>query len=181
MKSRGVSQALNSCLDMDNTKISLIDGSTVPQSSAHLPPADTKRWSARRKAAVVTAVRSGTVSLEEACRRYHLSEEEFCAWEREIGITQSPVYGSPDCKYTVMFLSSNKRSSATEQPEKLRDRNRAAVICPEFWEDVMRLLLIGQNLETTASVRLMLIKEKFICDTTEFDDGSSPASLTIMT
>ena len=56
------------------------------QSSAHLPPADTKRWSARRKAAVVTAVRSGAVSLEEACRRYHLSEEEFCAWERGIEI-----------------------------------------------------------------------------------------------
>ena len=35
----------------------------------------------------------------------------------------------------------------------------------------MRLLLIGENLETTASVRQMLIKEKFICDTTEFDDG----------
>ena len=56
------------------------------RSSAHLPPADTKRWSARRKAAVVTAVRSGAVSLEEACRRYHLSEEEFLAWERGIEI-----------------------------------------------------------------------------------------------
>ena len=56
------------------------------QSSAHLPPADTNRWVARRKAAVVTAVRSGAISLEEACRRYHLSEEEFLAWERGIEI-----------------------------------------------------------------------------------------------
>ena len=40
----------------------------------------------------------------------------------------------------------------------------------------MRLLLIGQNLETTASVRLMLIKEKFICETTDFgDDGLEPS------
>jgi hypothetical protein len=52
--------------------------------SPYLPPADTKRWVARRKAAVVTAVRSGAISLEEACRRYHLSEEEFLAWERGI-------------------------------------------------------------------------------------------------
>jgi hypothetical protein len=56
------------------------------QSNAYLPPADTKRWVPRRKAAVVTAVRSGAVSLEEACRRYHLSEEEFLAWERGIEI-----------------------------------------------------------------------------------------------
>ncbi len=52
--------------------------------SSYLPPPDTKRWVARRKAAVVTAVRSGAISLEEACRRYRLSEEEFLAWERGI-------------------------------------------------------------------------------------------------
>jgi hypothetical protein len=51
-----------------------------------LPPSGTKRWVARRKAAVVTAVRSGVISLEEACRRYELSEEEFHAWERGIDI-----------------------------------------------------------------------------------------------
>jgi hypothetical protein len=56
------------------------------QSSAHLPPADTKRWVPRRKAAVVVAVRSGAISLEEACRLYHLSEEEFLGWERGIEI-----------------------------------------------------------------------------------------------
>jgi hypothetical protein len=52
------------------------------QSSAHLPPADTKRWVPRRKAAVVAAVRSGAISLEEACRLYHLSEEEFRGWDQ---------------------------------------------------------------------------------------------------
>jgi len=49
-----------------------------------LPPADTKRWVARRKAEVVTAVRSGAIGLAEACHRYELSEEEFLAWERGI-------------------------------------------------------------------------------------------------
>ena len=37
---------------------------------------------ARRKAAVVAAVSSGMVTLEEACRRYQMSEEEFFAWQR---------------------------------------------------------------------------------------------------
>lgn len=47
-----------------------------------LPPPNTKRWVASRKAAVVTAVSSGIVTLEEACRRYQMSEEEFFAWHR---------------------------------------------------------------------------------------------------
>ena len=49
-----------------------------------LPPPDTKRWVARRKAVVVDAVRSGAISLEEVCRRYGLSVEEFLAWQRAI-------------------------------------------------------------------------------------------------
>jgi transposase-like protein len=47
-----------------------------------LPPADTRRWVVRRKAAVVAAVQSGKITIEEACRRYNLSEEEFRAWQR---------------------------------------------------------------------------------------------------
>ena len=49
-----------------------------------LPPPDTKRWVARRKAVIVNAVRSGAISLEEVCRRYNLSVEEFQAWQRAI-------------------------------------------------------------------------------------------------
>jgi Protein of unknown function (DUF1153) len=37
---------------------------------------------ARRKAAVVAAVRSGTISMEEALRRYELTDEEFLSWQR---------------------------------------------------------------------------------------------------
>ena len=50
--------------------------------SDNLPPPNTKRWVARRKAAVVVAVRAGVITVEEACRRYQLSEEEFLAWQR---------------------------------------------------------------------------------------------------
>lgn len=56
---------------------------TIP-TAVDLPTPGTKRWIARRKAAVVAAVRSGAIGLEEACRRYELSEEEFLAWERGI-------------------------------------------------------------------------------------------------
>ena len=46
-----------------------------------LPPTDTKRWSSRRKAAVVVATRTGVLSRTEACQRYMLSEEELADWE----------------------------------------------------------------------------------------------------
>ena len=51
-------------------------------SMAELPPANTRRWVVRRKAAVVAAVQNGKITLEEACRRYQLSEEEFRSWQR---------------------------------------------------------------------------------------------------
>ncbi|MCK6452975.1 MAG: DUF1153 domain-containing protein [Alphaproteobacteria bacterium] len=55
-----------------------------PISPTDLPPPDTKRWVIRRKAEVVAGVRSGLISLEEACARYKLSVEEFLSWQRLI-------------------------------------------------------------------------------------------------
>lgn len=49
-----------------------------------LPPPDTRRWVARRKAQVVRAVRQGVLSLEQACSRYAISLEEYGSWERLI-------------------------------------------------------------------------------------------------
>ena len=49
-----------------------------------LPPPNTQRWVARRKAEVVAAVRAGLLTLEEACTRYSLSSEEFTTWEQAI-------------------------------------------------------------------------------------------------
>jgi transposase-like protein len=46
-----------------------------------LPPPTTRRWVARRKAAVVAAVSSGMITIEDACRRYQMSKEEFFAWQ----------------------------------------------------------------------------------------------------
>jgi transposase-like protein len=50
---------------------------TIPD---HLPPPDTKRWTIRRKASVVAAVLSGMITVEEVCRRYGLSVDEFLSW-----------------------------------------------------------------------------------------------------
>jgi transposase len=47
-----------------------------------LSPPNTTRWITRRKAAVVVAVRDGKITIEEALRRYQLSEEEFLSWQR---------------------------------------------------------------------------------------------------
>jgi hypothetical protein len=46
-----------------------------------LPPPDTNRWTPRRKAAIVKAVLSGVINLEEVYRRYGLSVEEFQSWD----------------------------------------------------------------------------------------------------
>ena len=56
----------------------------TPLTESDLPPPGTKRWVTRRKAVVVAGVRSGLISLEEACERYTLSVEEFVSWQRLI-------------------------------------------------------------------------------------------------
>jgi uncharacterized protein DUF1153 len=45
-----------------------------------LPPPDTKRWVASRKASVVLAVEAHLIAKSEACSMYGLSEEEFDSW-----------------------------------------------------------------------------------------------------
>jgi hypothetical protein len=59
-------------------QVTLPDGSTL--SRADLPPADTRRWVASRKALVVKAVLYGLIGQVEALERYELSEEEFGMW-----------------------------------------------------------------------------------------------------
>ena len=47
-------------------------------------PSPGQRWTARLKAAVIKAVRAGWVTIEEVCRLYNISVDEFLAWERDI-------------------------------------------------------------------------------------------------
>jgi hypothetical protein len=72
-------------LDRSSPQItSVIGPEGKPITLGDLPPPDTKRWVIRRKAEVVAAVRGGLLSLDEACRRYTLSVEEFLSWQRAI-------------------------------------------------------------------------------------------------
>ncbi|MBJ6371519.1 DUF1153 domain-containing protein [Sedimentitalea arenosa] len=58
--------------------VTLADGTVMTR--ADLPPSDTRRWVASRKAAVVRGVLYGLISQEDALRKYGLSEEEFGSW-----------------------------------------------------------------------------------------------------
>ena len=47
-------------------------------------PKPRQRWTVRRKAAVIEAVRGGWVPLNKVCRLYDISVDEFLAWKRDI-------------------------------------------------------------------------------------------------
>jgi len=47
-------------------------------------PSPTQRWTVRRKAIVIEAVRGGWVPIEDVCEVYNISVDEFLAWERDI-------------------------------------------------------------------------------------------------
>ena len=66
-----------------------------PPMSDDLPPPNTRRWVVRRKAAVVSAVRSGRITLDEALQRWELTEEEYRSWERAF-----EDYGLPGLRST---------------------------------------------------------------------------------
>ena len=78
-----------------------------------LPPANTKRWVVRRKAAVVAAVQAGKITLEEACRRYQLTEEEFRAWQHAY-----ETHGLPGLRATRLQQYRSPRSSRPRRPRR---------------------------------------------------------------
>jgi Protein of unknown function (DUF1153) len=63
-------------------QITLPDGRIL--SRADLPPADTARWVASRKAIVVKAVVYGLIPEKEALERYAISAEEFALWRSAV-------------------------------------------------------------------------------------------------
>ena len=62
--------------------VKMPDGTVMTR--ADLPPVETRRWVASRKAAVVKAVQFELISEEEALEKYGLSEEEFDSWCRAV-------------------------------------------------------------------------------------------------
>ena len=78
-----------------------------------LPPAYTRRWVVRRKAAVVAAVQSGKITLEEACQRYQLTEEEFRSWQRAY-----EAHGLPGLRATRLQQYRSPRSPRPGRPRR---------------------------------------------------------------
>ena len=58
-------------------------------------PGPGQRWTMRRKAIVIQAVRGGWVPIEEVCALYNISVDEFLAWERDVD-----RYGVPGLRAT---------------------------------------------------------------------------------
>ena len=56
----------------------------APLTLSDLPPQNTQRWVIRRKAEVVAAVHGGLLTLDDACARYRLTNEEFLGWQQSI-------------------------------------------------------------------------------------------------
>ncbi len=63
-------------------QVTLPDGTVLTR--ADLPPPETRRWVASRKAVVVKAVAFGLIPEKEALDRYELSAEEFALWRSAI-------------------------------------------------------------------------------------------------
>jgi hypothetical protein len=82
------------------------------ETMADLPPPNTNRWVVRRKAEVLAALRSGAITMEEACRRYALSEEELLAWQRAF-----EAYGLPGLRATRLRGRRTHRSKVPD-PQK---------------------------------------------------------------
>lgn len=75
--------------------VTLPDGAVMTR--ADLPPPETRRWVASRKANVVKAVTYGLITLKEALERYNLSDEEFELWRSAV-----EVHGESALKVTAI-------------------------------------------------------------------------------
>ncbi|MGY3436554.1 MULTISPECIES: CtrA inhibitor SciP [unclassified Marinovum] len=75
--------------------ITLPDGEVMTR--ADLPPAQTRRWVASRKAAVVRGVVYGLITQEEAQKKYSISADEFREW-----VTAVSQFGEEALKATTL-------------------------------------------------------------------------------
>ena len=64
--------------------VTLPDGSVI--TLADLPPKNTRRWVASRKAAVVRGVIYGLISEENALENYEISSDEFQEWVQAVSL-----------------------------------------------------------------------------------------------
>ena len=71
-------------------------------------PGAGQRWTVRRKATIVEAVRGGWVPIDEACVLYNISIDEFIAWERDLD--RYGVHGLRTTRYQI-YRKTEKKSA----------------------------------------------------------------------
>jgi len=76
------------------------------------PPTAVRRWTIRRKAGVLEALRRGALTLEEASQRYALSLEELRAWERDL--ERYGLYGLRATRLQIYRAVRSSTKSAAE-------------------------------------------------------------------
>src|SRR5947208_9997208 len=72
-------------------------------------PKSRQRWTVRRKAIVVEAVRGGWIPIEEVCELYSISVDEFLAWERDLD--RYGLHGLRTTRYQI-YRDTDKRAPA---------------------------------------------------------------------
>jgi hypothetical protein len=93
----------------------------APITLATLPPPDTERWVARRKAQVVAAVQSGLITVDEAQARYRLSLEEFASWQR--GLYRHGIRGLQITHFQLCKLAERRKGSRDGAKQAWRRRH----------------------------------------------------------
>jgi len=79
-----------------------------PDAFASMPelPKPQQRWTVRRKAAVIEAVRGGWMAIEDACELYTISVDEFLAWERDLD--RYGLHGLRTTRYQIYRDTDNR-------------------------------------------------------------------------
>jgi hypothetical protein len=97
----------------------VMDGDFDPNARVPDLPSPGQRWTTRRKASVVDAVRGGWVPIEEVCRLYDLSADEIGAWERDLD-----RHGLPGLRATRLqiYRDTDKTSCVGSPPAPPRNR-----------------------------------------------------------
>ena len=76
-----------------------------------LPPAETRRWSSRRKAAIVIAIRAGVLNRQEAYERYTLLSKSSPLGRPRSIKTASRACASRAYRFTATLRSESAKLS----------------------------------------------------------------------
>ena len=90
------------------------------QGADGLPDANTVRWTARRKMAVLRAVTAGEIAVEEIAHRYAISPDELDSWSREYA--EQGLFGLHE---KGRIARRRRRSSGGSDPQDRRGEAQA--------------------------------------------------------